>query len=96
MAVKKTKTQKQAAPNDFCAYIGPTVRGFVQQGTIFPDSKDKVLDRMVSVCKRYPEFSFFVIQGQDLADARKAIKKPGTLLYAKNSAMLSRMKEEKT
>ena len=93
MAVKKAKTQKQDAPPDFCAYIGPTLRGVVQSGTLFPCSRTELLDRMSAVSAKYPEFGYLVVQGKDLAGARKTINQPGTLLHSKCAAMLARIHE---
>ena len=93
MPVKKAKTQKQEAPPDFCAYIGPTLSGIVQSGTLFSCSRTDLLDRMSAVSEKYPEFSYLVVQGKDLADARKTINQSGTLLYTKYAVMLARLKE---
>ena len=93
MAVKKAKTHKQDAPPDFCAYIGPTLRGIVQTGTLFHCSRTELLDRMNTVCVKHPEFSYFVVCGKDLAGARKTINQPGTLLHSKYAAMFARIHE---
>lgn len=94
MAVKKAKPQRQDASTDFCVYLGPTARGIVQRGTIYPENRDTVLKAMTDESARFPELRHLIVAGRDLADARKAIKTPGTLLYTKYAAMRSRTKEE--
>lgn len=91
MAVKKAKTQKREETPDFCAYIGPTIRGVVPSGTLFPYTRAELLEKMSGVCADYPELRHLVIEGKRLAQARKEIQRTGTLLHTKYAALLARL-----
>lgn len=94
LAVRKTKSQKPDESN-FCAYIGPTIRGVIQNGTIFPCScaNARQLPLVKIASEKFQEIPFLVVSGAMLAEARQKIRKPGTLLFAKNEALCARMKE---
>lgn len=99
MAIKqKRKTKPAGDTGGFCAYIGPTIWGVIQHGTIYEGSKqdaikDPALCRAVDA---YPEIARLLVPGDSLTDARKKINTPGSLLYARYKALASRAtKEEK-
>lgn len=95
MATRKQPVKEQAEKPAFSAYIGPTVSGLIQTGTIYDVSKAAALQRpdVVRAVQRYPVITDLIVTGDNLATARKNIKKSGTLLHHRYEQMLSDMKE---
>ena len=96
MATRKQPVREQVEKPDFSAYIGPTVTGLIQTGTIYDVSKTAVLQRpdVVRAVRRFPMIEDLIVTGDNLALARKQIKISGTLLHHRYEQMLSGMKEE--
>lgn len=97
MAVK-SKAKAASGSGGFCAYIGPTIRGVIQHGTIYEGSKRDALKgpALRRAVDAYPEIASMLVPGDALTEARKKINTPGSLLYVRNKALADRaMKEEK-
>lgn len=97
MAVKQRKTVKPTGDaGGFCAYIGPTIRGVIQYGTIYEGSKRDALksSALRRAVDAYPEIAGLLVPGASLTDARKKIKTPGSLLYVRYKAMAGRAEQE--
>lgn len=99
MAVKKAKAKAASGSGGFCAYIGPTIRGVIQHGTIYEGSKRDAL-KSPALCRAvdtYPEIANMLVPGDALAEARKKINTPGSLLYVRYRELAARaLKEEKS
>ena len=95
MAKRKPPLKEQSAKSGFSAYIGPTVTGLIQTGTIYDVSKTAVLQRpdVVRAVRRFPMIEDLIVTGDNLALARKQINISGTLLHHRYEQMLSDMKE---
>ena len=78
-AAKKTKPAEEP---EYRVYIGPTIRGRVQYGTVFSSAQEakEALGREFDL---FPAFGMFLVSGDRLAQARIEIKTPGNALYAK-------------
>lgn len=97
MAVKaKAKAVRKAG--GFCAYIGPTIQGLIQNGTIYEGSKRDVLKcpAMRRAVDTYPEIAGLLVSGDILTEARRKIKTPGSLLYVQYKALADRATKEET
>lgn len=89
MAVKKKKktitqtltTQRATAEAGFCVYIGPTILGLIQTGTIYPGTRAEVLKTLVHVTEKYPEAASLVVTGDTLSEDRINVSTPGNYLY---------------
>lgn len=95
MAVK-TRAKAASGSGGFCAYIGPTIRGVIQNGTIYQGCKREAL-KGAALCRAagmYPEIADLIVSGEALASARKKINTPGSLLYVRYKALANRAKEE--
>ena len=94
MAVKA----KDKNAGTFCAYIGPSVRGVIQHGSIFEGNKRDVIksDAVRSAVERYAEIADLIVSGDMLAEARIKVNAPGSLLAQRRRALLAKMKEDKT
>lgn len=100
MAVSRRKPVKPTGnAGGFCAYIGPTIRGVIQYGSIYDGCKRDAL-KSPALCRAvdaYPEISELLVPGNSLTAARKKINTPGSLLYVRYKALAERAeKEEKT
>lgn len=100
MAVKRRRKVKPTGDaGGFCAYIGPTIRGVIQHGTIYEGSKQAALKgpALRRAVDAYPEIAGLLVPGNSLAAARKKINTPGSLLYVRYKALADRAeKEEKS
>lgn len=76
---KVTRRSPIAAPGtEYCVYLGPTIIGVVQQGTVFPMPKDKAVSGIPRIAE-YPEIASLVFSGTELPEARISVRTPGTL-----------------
>lgn len=81
-AKKKSAAQKQPAKVDgFCVYLGPTVMGVIQRGTIYRGSRQEVLDALAPAIEKYPLIASLVVGDATLPEDRIKVKTPGNLLY---------------
>lgn len=95
MAVK-TRAKAASGSGGFCAYIGPTIRGLIQHGTIYEGSKRDAL-KSPALCRAvdtYPEITGLLVPGDTLTEARRKINTPGSLLYVRYKALANRAEEE--
>lgn len=85
MAVKKPKTEEPDAvvSAGFSAYIGPSIPGCIQTGTIYPVGKAEALElpEVKLAIATYPGVAEFVVDGATLPEDRIRIKTPGDPLY---------------
>ena len=83
------------SPDGVCVYIGPSIRGVIQRGTIYPGSKPKVLaDKSVaSAVKKYPLIEKLIVSENSIAQDRASVKTPGSLLYLMYQKLASTKEE---
>ena len=85
MAVKTTKTVETDAviSAGFSAYIGPSISGVIQKGTIYPAGRAAALklpELKLAISKK-PGIAKLVVDGATLATDRVKVKTPGEDLY---------------
>ncbi|WP_050697998.1 hypothetical protein [Anaeromassilibacillus senegalensis] len=80
-AKKNILQKKPDGFSGFCCYIGPTIIGVIQSGTIYPKSKAEVLKDLESEVKKHPLIASLVVGGETLATDRIKVKTPGNLLF---------------
>lgn len=97
MAVK-AKAKAASGSGGFCAYIGPTIRGLIQHGTIYEGSKRDALKgpALRRAVDTYPEIAGLLVTGDALTEARRKINTPGSLLYVRYKALANRAAKEET
>jgi hypothetical protein len=78
----------------FCVYLGPTVVGKIQNGTIYPGAKAKVLETLGDVIKKYPLTAGLIVTDKTLVQDRVKIKTPGNALYVKYQQFASGLKKQ--
>ena len=72
---------QENAPGDVCAYLGPTIRGVIQRGTIYEGTLETVLERLAPAVAKYPRIEKLIVSGDDLPVARQRVKTKGNYLY---------------
>ncbi len=81
------KTEKPNADTsaNFCMYIGPTIVGAIQNGTIYQGNKKQVMAslELAFVLEKYPLAADLLVDGKKLAASRQQLKQPGNLLHNK-------------
>jgi len=88
MANKKNlaaEIRTEKSETGFCVYIGPTIVGLIQNGTIYQGSKKELMasPELAPVMQKYPLAADLLISGERLAVSRQLLKQPGNLLHNK-------------
>ena len=94
-AAPKTAKKKPAAPKkvaDTCVYLGPTMMGVIQRGTIYRGSRKEVLDSLAPVIEQHPLIASLVVSDETLPTDRIKVKTPGNLLYVNYHKLAKGMK----
>lgn len=78
---KKGTSAKEAKNNGFCVYLGPTILGVIQNGTIYEGDKSDVVKQIASVIKEYPLVQTLIVSGKTLPEDRIKVNQPGNILY---------------
>ena len=76
--VSKTKSDGRAA--GFCVYLGPSIRGVIQSGTVYPGGRAAVLEELSPALERYPLIASLVVTSDTLPQDRIKVKTAGNLL----------------
>ena len=90
MSAKKSKKiiQPNTVQSDgFCVYLGPTITGVIQSGTIYRGEKEKVLTELKSVVEKYPLVKTLIVTDKTLSEDRIKVKTPGNILYVNYKKM---------
>lgn len=66
--------------SDIYVYLGPTIHGTIQHGTIFKGNKEDVLTTLESAIAKYPLIPSLIVSWTELPVARIKIKQTGNLL----------------
>lgn len=74
----------------FCMYIGPTLAGVIQTGTVYTGSKQQVIasPELVPVLAKYPLAADLLVDGEKLAEARAKLKRRDNLLSEKYARLV--------
>jgi len=80
----KARVTAAAVPvnEDFFVYLGPSIRGLIQNGDIFKGDREKVMEDAKAAIDRFPLIEKMLVPGETLFKARVQIKTEGTALYA--------------
>lgn len=65
----------------FCAYIGPTLQGVIQNGTLYDSPKSEVIKDLAFILQRFPLIEKLIVSGDALVEAKINIKRPGNIMY---------------
>lgn len=85
---------KKSAPKlkgaGFCCYVGPSILGVIQQNQIFDGDVVNTRKMLASAIEKRPGIAALIVDGNDLAEALRAVRTPGSLLYEKYHKMIGR------
>lgn len=77
-----TKAEKSDSKADgFYCYIGPSITGLIQHGTIYRGTRKKAMAAAAAAIEKYPLIKTLIVSGDKLPEARLKVKKPGNALY---------------
>lgn len=81
---KKTEKGK-AAPETpgIYAYIGPNIKGVIQQNTIYEGTYSGVCEKIADAAEKYPLITGLIVPAAALTQSRREIKTTGTRLNHK-------------
>jgi hypothetical protein len=72
----------------FCVYLGPTIKGVIQGGAVFPGTKQEVIHSVPGICENQL-IADLIVPGEQLVICREQVKTPGNLLYKKYQQLAS-------
>lgn len=61
-------------------YIGPSIRGVIQNGSIYRGTRESVLATLAYALEKHPKIERLIIADCELASAKQKIKMGGTPL----------------
>jgi len=77
--------KKKAAPekkeDGFFIYLGPNIRGVIQNASIYPGSREEVEAFLAGAIEKYPRIKNLLISGETVAEQRSQVTTPGNYLY---------------
>ncbi|HWP51639.1 MAG TPA: hypothetical protein VN626_08080 [Clostridia bacterium] len=96
-APKTTEKSNASKPagntGGFCVYLGPSIRGIIQSGSIFNGTKAQAADSLASAVEKYPLITSLIVTGETLAEDRIKIKTPDNLLYVNYNKLAAGQKK---
>lgn len=78
---KKSSKKTDDKATGFYVYIGPSIRGVIQSGTVYRGTKADALAQIGAAAEKYPLIASLVVSGDTLAADRIKVKTAGNLLY---------------
>ena len=80
----------------FCVYLGPSIRGAIQTGTVYPGTMRQSKKRLAAVIDKYPRVAKLVVTNLTLVQDRVLVKTKGNALNVIYTQLVSELnKEEK-
>jgi hypothetical protein len=76
--VPETENVRETA--SFCVYIGPSIRGVIQSGTIYSGSLEETLKFLSPAIEKYPLIAKLISTDKTIAEDRVKVKTAGNLL----------------
>lgn len=77
----------------FCVYLGPSIRGVVQNGTIYSGTKEEILEFLAPAIEKYPRIADLICPGTDLPRNRILIRTKGNYLYETRRRFIAELKK---
>ncbi|WP_295757396.1 hypothetical protein [uncultured Oscillibacter sp.] len=69
-------------PSGIYMYIGPSLKGLIQTGTIYRGDRARALEQAAAAIDARPLVKTLIVSGSALPEARRKVKTPGNVLYA--------------
>lgn len=78
----------------FSVYLGPSIRGVIQRGTILNGTKEEALASISYAVEKFPLIASLVVPDETIAEDRVKVKSPGNLLYVNYRKLASGQKSK--
>lgn len=62
-------------------YLGPTIAGKIQNGTIYVGGREEILARLLTILEQFPLVRNLLVPLSTLPEDRIKVKSPGNALY---------------
>lgn len=80
-AIPKTEDRKAAAKTSgVFLYLGPTIRGIIQRGSIYRGTREEVVAKLAPAISKYPEIEKLIFADKEVGAAAMKIKSAGNYL----------------
>lgn len=89
MSQKKNKKTVSPEKPGLSVYLGPSIRGVIQSGTIFNGTKAEMIAFYSAQIEKYPLIRTLIVTDKTLAEDRIRVKTPGNALYVNYHKLLS-------
>lgn len=89
-AIKKSVTTETDL---IYVYVGPSVRGIIQNGSIFRGSRKTVLEQNALAIEFCPKIERLIVADNEIMSAKEKIKEGGNLLNTAYLAVLEKTQE---
>lgn len=83
-----------AESGSFCVYIGPSILGVIQSGTVLRGNKADAVASLPAAAQDYPLIPSLIVGDKTLPVDRLKVKTPGNLLYENYRKLSAGKKEE--
>ena len=77
--------------DSFYVYLGPSIRGVIQKGSIYPGNRQEVVEALDSAIQKYPRICNLIVSGETLAADRISVKTPGTRLSTEYKKLVAEL-----
>lgn len=78
---KTERRQHEVNNSGFYIYIGPTIRGVIQNGAIYRGTRAEAVEKAASAIEKYKLVKSLIVSGDALPVARLRLKEPGNAFY---------------
>ena len=86
---KTKKTEQVTIEPCVFVYLGPSIRGVIQSGTIFSGTRAEVESALASAIERYPKIKNLIVGDTEIAEAKKKIKAGGNAISMAYKSLLA-------
>lgn len=76
----KSKKIAQVEEESVFVYLGPSIRGVIQSGTIYLGTRQQVKNNLQFALSKYPKIETLIVKDTEITEAKEKIKKGGNAL----------------
>ncbi len=80
VAKAATETKKTTAQDGVFIYIGPSIRGLIQKGSIYRGTRESVLASLEFAIKEHPKIERLIVADNEIVSAKRKIAVGGNSL----------------
>jgi hypothetical protein len=80
-------TQEPVIKDGVFVYVGPSIRGVIQSGSIYRGTQGQVHEKLAAAIKAFPKIASMIFEDTEVAAARTKIKSGSGALYTAYNAL---------